>query len=180
MSRVKYSRALRAWATACAMGGLVLAASTSAVLHAADEQTCRAYADQAVKDAILGNESGQCGFTGPRWSNSRQAHYDFCRRSEPSVVDSERNARQGEIGCCAYSTKALNQVLKQRNLGCGFTGPRWTEDIRSHVSWCTSRPFAFQGSEMLARERELAECQSSKGPGTPIPPGFGMDKIPWR
>lgn len=53
--------------------------------------TCNWYADKAMAQ-IADNKARNCSFGGLRWIDSRQGHYDWCNKFDPSLP-----AMKGEI-----------------------------------------------------------------------------------
>ncbi|MGD2114982.1 MAG: hypothetical protein PVG07_08015, partial [Acidobacteriota bacterium] len=61
--------------------------------------------------------------------------------------------------CERYAEKALALVQRARGLGCGFSGPRWSEDHSLHRDWCLRQQAATIDREARAREDELVGCK---------------------
>jgi len=53
--------------------------------------SCNWYADKAMAQ-IADNKARNCGFSGLRWIDSRQGHYDWCNKFNPGL-----SAMRGEI-----------------------------------------------------------------------------------
>ena len=75
------------------------ATEDSAPIREATNTRC----DQYAKTAVSQNQENirrRCGYTGARWSNNYQGHYDWCKRVSKAFADSETKAREdGLIKC---------------------------------------------------------------------------------
>lgn len=65
------------------------------------------------------------------------------------------------LNCDAYAAKAVFQNAHNNNIGCGFTGGRWSDNYEGHKAWCLSDGVQMQNLtfEDNARIGALAECQ---------------------
>lgn len=72
------------------------AASAAASAQAAN---CNWYADTALKQQQR-NERGNCGFTGPEWSLSRQAHLAWCATQNPDRWKAAAQKREQMLANC--------------------------------------------------------------------------------
>jgi hypothetical protein len=63
--------------------------------------TCQWYADQTMVQ-IATNIADKCGFTGLRWLESKQAHYDWCFNMNPpfSAMQNELDIRKKTLKGC--------------------------------------------------------------------------------
>lgn len=63
--------------------------------------TCQWYADKAM-DQVAANKAKNCGFTGLRWLDDKQAHYDWCAKIKPGMdaMMSEVKARKSMLKGC--------------------------------------------------------------------------------
>jgi len=68
---------------------------------AAPAQTanCTWYAETALKQQQR-NERGNCGFTGPEWSLSRQAHLAWCATQDPDRWKAAAQKREQMLASC--------------------------------------------------------------------------------
>jgi hypothetical protein len=71
---------------------------------------------------------------------------------EPSVTQLE--------ACQDYADKAIAAVSQNKKLGCGFTGPRWSDDSKAHYNACAGNPALM--SETAARDQQLQDCKNQK------------------
>jgi hypothetical protein len=62
-------------------------------------EQCHGYARQAVEQAETNKRLG-CGYTGNRWGNYYEGHFQFCRSAKPSSVDHEVKARVDALESC--------------------------------------------------------------------------------
>lgn len=73
--------------------------------------------------------------------------------------------RVGEtMRCERYAASAVASALEARNLGCGFTGGRWSTDMGAHQTWCASvkgDPGALEPEE-AGRADQLNVCRQAK------------------
>ena len=60
--------------------------------------------------------------------------------------------------CERYADEAVALVERARELGCGFSGPRWVEDRSLHRDWCLRQQAAAIDGEARAREDDLERC----------------------
>lgn len=60
---------------------------------------CNWYAETALKQQQR-NEQGKCGFTGPEWSLSRQAHMAWCSTQNPDRWKAEAQKREQMLAAC--------------------------------------------------------------------------------
>ncbi|WP_371224126.1 hypothetical protein [Roseovarius sp. 2305UL8-3] len=69
------------------------------------------------------------------------------------------------LNCDAYAAKAVFQNNHNNNIGCGFTGGRWSNNYEGHKAWCLSAGVQMQHltAEDNARIGALAECQKIQG-----------------
>jgi hypothetical protein len=63
--------------------------------------TCQWYADQTMVQ-IATNIANKCGFTGLRWLDDKQAHYDWCFKMDPGLdaMKSELKIRKDLLKGC--------------------------------------------------------------------------------
>jgi hypothetical protein len=75
---------------------LTLAAPNLALAQAA---SCSWYADMAIKQQQQ-NEQRKCGFTGPEWNTSRQAHLTWCATQSPDSWKAQAQNRDRKLAGC--------------------------------------------------------------------------------
>ncbi len=79
------------------------------------------------------------------------AHKDKCCVS---------GVRTGVAGCSEYARDAQAAAVEAGWLGCGFTGPRWSDFNDDHYVWCIhGNQGANAKAETAARETELEKCR---------------------
>ncbi len=61
--------------------------------------SCNWYADTALLQQQE-NERRKCGFTGPEWNPSRQAHLAWCATQNPERWRSEAQKRRQQLDAC--------------------------------------------------------------------------------
>jgi len=72
-----------------------------------------------------------------------------------TVMMSPAHAQQN---CDLYGKIAVKQSVEAHKANCGFTGPRWSKDLKAHTNWCgTVGPTQWR-SELKKREKELKKC----------------------
>ena len=134
-------------------------------------QRCRRYADRAVNQNRTNLRRG-CGFTGNRWSNNWNGHYNWCRRVSASTSRHEDQARVNALNRCQgsanqrcrrYADRAVNQNRRNLRWNCGFTGNRWQNNWNNHYNWCRGVSAAAANSEDRARVNALNSCRSGGG-----------------
>ncbi len=137
--------------------------------RASKRRVCNEYADQALVQ-VRQNRDKDCGFTGPRWRLSRTYHFNFCMdasRAEREAAADDRAAalercslRLGKRRACnRYADKAMAAVSKSTDLGCGYTGPRWSANRRRHFNFCMDATVAERDAEEAQRERAIGRCE---------------------
>lgn len=143
------------------------------------EDLCRDYAVRAVQQNDE-NLRLRCNFTGSSWQSNRNAHFDWCMTA--SRADREREDRNrvqkleqcrssgggGSDGgredeCRDYAEEAIAQARENTDLGCGFSGARWSKRYAEHFNWCLSASRADVQAERTARTRDLRSCRGGSG-----------------
>lgn len=133
---------------------------------------CGRYADNAVEQYRESVALG-CGFNNHRWNDNRRAHRNWCRNVNRAQTRSETQRRNDMLGqcrfatartrnCALYADRAINHVQQNRDLGCGFRGPRWNRNRQAHQNWCESAPRGVPSSERRVREAMLDECRFAR------------------
>lgn len=133
---------------------------------------CGRYADNAVEQYRESVALG-CGFSNHRWNDNRRAHRNWCRNVNQAQTRSEtrrrndmlsqcRFAMQRTRNCALYADRAMTHVKQNRDLGCGFRGPRWNRSREAHHVWCESAPRGVPGSETRVREAMIDECRFAR------------------
>ncbi|MCF8534150.1 MAG: hypothetical protein K9G48_14170 [Reyranella sp.] len=75
---------------------------------------------------------------------------------------------QGSFGpqaiesCNDYVARAQSEV--QMAKGCGFPGPRWSQDPAVHMKWCEQVSAKERGREDEERRTALVGCRGDSGP----------------
>jgi hypothetical protein len=133
---------------------------------------CGRYADNAVEQYRESVALG-CGFNNHRWNDNRRAHRNWCRNVNRAQTNSETQRRDNMLrqcrfaqtrtrNCALYADKAMTHVRLNRQLGCGFGGPRWNRNRQAHAAWCRSAPRGVPRSETRAREAMIDECRFAR------------------
>lgn len=76
-----------------------LLAALAAPAAGAQSASCNWYADTSLKQQQR-NEQGKCGFTGPEWSSSRQAHLAWCATQAPDAWKAQAQQREAKLAGC--------------------------------------------------------------------------------
>jgi hypothetical protein len=71
-------------------------------------------------------------------------------------------ASRRAANCAGYADMAMTHVKLNRQLGCGFGGPRWNRSRQAHTLWCQSAPRGVPRSETRARNAMLEECRFAR------------------
>lgn len=70
------------------------------------------------------------------------------------------SAAQAQANCTNYGNLALKQARENEQRKCGNTGPRWSTDLKAHISWCSQvGPDAWR-TELKERAKALQTCAS--------------------
>lgn len=130
--------------------------------NAADPAFCANYASQA-EYVVSQAKHLKCGFQGPRWTKDQAPHMAWCILMPLNVVQSETDARAGELKLCTcqwYSDQTMVQIATNIADKCGFTGLRWLEDKTAHYNWCfnANPPFNAMQNEIDIRKTMLKGC----------------------
>jgi hypothetical protein len=64
-----------------------------------------------------------------------------------------------QANCDWYAKTALRQQQDNEQRKCGFTGPGWSSDLRSHMAWCAANAPDAWKSEAQRREQQLSACK---------------------
>lgn len=66
--------------------------------------------------------------------------------------------------CEKYATAAVSAALRNRELGCGGDGGRWTTDFNAHLNWCLGLggDQTVPNAEGAARDEALAQCEAAQ------------------
>lgn len=125
-------------------------------------ERCNRYADDVM--AAIRKVGGRCSggvMSGARWDPDRDAHFRWCMDARPEHVSREQGLRNHDadkcVRCFDYQNQAGAQAEENRNRGCGFTGPQWTEDKNAHFQWCWNLQTSHRGEPARhTRERAAA------------------------
>ncbi len=60
--------------------------------------------------------------------------------------------------CEWYARTAVKQQQENEQRKCGFKGPSWTSDLKSHLTWCASVSPDEWKRQAQKRDQELAAC----------------------
>lgn len=136
-------------------------------------QRCRQYATAAVRANKINTSKG-CGYSGARWTNDYNGHYNWCLRAPQSTADQETQARRTSLNNCSAGSNNITQRCKnyasaavranQQNVSnrCGYTGARWTNDYNGHYNWCLRVPQSTADQETRARSTSLGSCSAPR------------------
>lgn len=141
---------------------------------------CHNYAVTAAKLSTEAINLG-CGFKPPVWSTDSTMHFNWCMQGNNSIPAPSQNVKRSvDLQACAaqksaemvpalavcaiYATEATSAATQAEQLGCGFTGGRWSTDYGGHLAWCMSgaNPVVMVG-ETASRASQLAGCVAAKG-----------------
>jgi hypothetical protein len=144
---------------------------------------CEAYANRAVRQMYIAADR-KCGVSGPKFSYDWHDHYNWCASTQPWQHDIEDRARAHALAQCTkawcetYADRARMQAIENKDLGCGFSGVRWTADWDVHHRWCLASKEKNPdgpGREWQARNHEMNRCKAEKAPARPPrPPKAGL------
>ncbi|MEZ5582731.1 MAG: hypothetical protein R3F37_08175 [Candidatus Competibacteraceae bacterium] len=168
-----------------ALIALVLGIVTPSPVLAADRDFCASYARNAVRQNDE-NQRRDCDFKGGRWHSNYDRHYRWCRDTSYDKADKETRDREKDLRRCRreshrpdpdygrpdygdhssdrrdfcekYARTAAWQGNENRNKGCGFSGPLWHTDQRSHYDWCMAVSNTATTEASLRRSRQLKLC----------------------
>ncbi|NNE21146.1 MAG: hypothetical protein HKN11_00915, partial [Rhizobiales bacterium] len=132
------------------------------------DEGCEQYARAAFRLARQ-NYERRCGFVGPRWVRSIDAHKAWCLGADVNKRKLEQTARHKalaacsggprEIGACArYAQTAVRHAIQGRDRNCGFSGTRWRPEYEEHFAWCMSATPPQRFKERTYRQRTLLKC----------------------
>ncbi len=146
---------------------LVVFSSASAT---SNSSFCRSYASTAVSQNNQNVNRG-CGYSGNRWTNNYDGHYNWCMGVNRSTANSETNARRQGLNQCSsgggsnasfcrnYASTAVNQNNQNVSHGCGYSGARWSNDYNGHYNWCMGAGRSTANYETNERRNGLQRCQ---------------------
>lgn len=60
--------------------------------------------------------------------------------------------------CQDYASEAIDKTTFARNIGCKFTGARWSTDINVHLRWCRTASPSAVDDEAYERRNGLFNC----------------------
>jgi len=70
------------------------------------------------------------------------------------------SAASGQTANCAwYADTALKQQQRNEQGKCGFTGPEWSMNRQTHLTWCATQNPDRWKAEAQKREQQLAGCK---------------------
>jgi hypothetical protein len=68
------------------------------------------------------------------------------------------SAQPKGVFCRNYADVSVVQQVRNRRLGCGYFGPRWTTFWQGHYNWCMLAPRGTSRGEMRVRRRRIVAC----------------------
>lgn len=162
---MKLSRLYRTWITILVT--IILNLISANTTYAESEAVCRQYAMAAVSSFQESNAL-RCGFTNARWQSNFDAHFNWCRTAPAQWLKNEKEFRENQLRVCRGDSKAVEcnryaieaSSSQQSNLSgrCGFTGPRWQDNVDEHLRWCLQAPVENVNSETVIRFAMLGVC----------------------
>ncbi|WP_206530111.1 PAN domain-containing protein [Nordella sp. HKS 07] len=144
------------------------------------EDICRDYSVRAVQQNDE-NLRLRCNFTGSSWQSNRDEHFNWCMSA--SRADREREDRNRinklaecrssgggggggrEDECRDYAEEAVTGAREARDLGCGYTGARWSQRYGEHYNWCLGATREQVRAERTARAQDLRSCRAGNDGG---------------
>lgn len=60
--------------------------------------------------------------------------------------------------CLRYTKLAIAAQRRNLNERCGFTGDRWSSDVRRHTRWCLQTPVDRSRAATAARQNAIMSC----------------------
>jgi len=143
---------------------------------------CNVYAINAVSQH-RSNLSGNCGFTGGRWTDNYDSHLEMClsrfaQDGNYNAPNSEFNIRQILLGVCdkqqpnlrcdEYARRAVADINEANARRCNMGGPpgRWTASYEGHLTWCMGQSAEAADRETSERGGPLSQCRTTN----PLPP----------
>lgn len=76
----------------------------------------------------------------------------------PQPEPPSRGVDQLAVACADYATFAVEQNRLNHAAQCGLSGPRWSDDIKTHREWCVTTRAVAAASEIAARQTALNAC----------------------
>ena len=70
---------------------------------------------------------------------------------------SEANA---QANCDMYGKLALQQQQENATGKCGFSGPEWSPNLKSHIAWCGSVGPDQWKQQLQKRKQQLDACKA--------------------
>lgn len=145
------------------------------------EDLCRDYSVRAVQQNDE-NLRLRCNFTGAGWQSNRDQHFNWCmtasradrEREDRNRVNKLAECRSGGGGgggggredeCRDYAEEAVTTAREARDLGCGFSGPRWSQRYGEHYSWCLSATRDQVRAERTGRAADMRSCRGGTDGG---------------
>ena len=134
---------------------------------------CNEYARNAVFNASR-NVNLQCGFSGGRYTEDRDAHFNWCKgqitRGQHRLgeaAENEQRQRDEEIDRCnrcnVYGDNANIAAKRNVLLHCGGTGNRWGSGD-GHKAWCMGVRASTADAETRARDEVVSQCNARYTP----------------
>jgi hypothetical protein len=147
---------------------------------------CFDYMNQAAAQ-VKDNTDRGCGFTGPQWTEDKNAHFQWCwklqasHRGQTAAHTRERAAALKNCPtadkrrfCETYADRAISQYHERRKLAqpCGEPkGVMWHANFQNHYGWCAAVSDADRAAHELARWKAILQCLGSATRTAPAPSG---------
>jgi hypothetical protein len=61
--------------------------------------------------------------------------------------------------CNEYANQAVISATQNRDMGCGFSGRRWTFNYQEHFGWCMSANPQDAMNERITRKHMIQACR---------------------
>jgi hypothetical protein len=129
---------------------------------------CPRYAKRAVAQNEE-NKKAKCGFWGTNWHSNETIHRDWCLGNRagdpPKHIKARENqlqeCRELKVYCPKYARKAVAQNQENKSKKCGFWGPKWHSNEKTHRNWCLkAKGGVFEAQrEVQKREIDLQKCR---------------------
>lgn len=159
----------RRWAVTFATA--LIGSAVCTTVWADQNLNCDAYAASAVEQQQR-NLSMACLLSGTGWSANAKAHRAWCLLPGVHMADltREQKAReaslqecvQRDIACGQYAIQAREQDRLNIELGCGFTGEHWSDNINAHRAWCMKTAPRIFKSMAYSWSNQLQQCRAEK------------------
>lgn len=117
-----------------------------------------------------------CNYTDGAWSDWYDGHKAWCQRADVQMANltQQTNYRNDhltqckkakQVICDSYATLMTNNARMAREMNCGLSGGRFSENYEGHKSWCNGVSNAAIKTEQDQSNAAIAQCQASKTTG---------------